>query len=232
MIEEPAMRCDPADRFALCIESCAQAVVVVRAVHVVLDVFLARPDHLHRSLDLLGNPHGAHRPVELQAAPESTTEQMIVEADLLPFQVGDFHDGRLRQPRNLCADPDVAAILGHLHRAIHRLHRRVRQERLLVNRIDLLHGPRMGRHGIAVMPRHRAGLFRRGCQLSRDVGGGELRVRSRVPLGSRGSETLLGRPRMIRDDRDSVVQANHLTDAGHRFRLRFIDRDEFSAEGR
>ena len=222
----------PGHRFALCVDSRAQAVVVVRAIHVVLDVFLARPDHLHRPLHLLGNLHGAHRPVELEAAPESATEQMIVDADLLPFQAGDLHDGRLRETRNLRADPDVAAVLGHLHGAVHRLHRRVRQKRLLVDGVDLLRGLRDRCGGIAVMPRHRAGLFRRGGKLSNDVGRGELRVRSRIPLRSRGSETLLGRPGMNGDDRDGVVQADDLTDAGHRLRLRFIDRDELSAEGR
>ena len=222
----------PASHLALCVDSRAQAVVVVRAIHVVLDVFLARPDHLHRSLHLLGNLHGAHRAVVLEAAPEATTEQMIVDADLLPLQAGDFHDRRLRAAGNLCADPDVAAVLGHLHGAVHRFHRRVRQEGLLVDSVDLLCGLRDGRGGIAVMPRHRAGLFRRSGKLSNDVGRGELRVRSRIPLRSGGSETLLGRPGMNGYDRDGVVQADHLGHAGHRLRLRFIDRDELAAEGR
>ena len=50
MIDEPAMRCDQPTALALCIESRAHAVVVVGAIHVVLDVFFPRPDHLHRPL--------------------------------------------------------------------------------------------------------------------------------------------------------------------------------------
>ena len=55
---------------------------------------------------------------------------------------------------------------------------------------------------------------------------------SRVPLRSRGGEALLRRPRMDGDDRDRVVEAHDLAHAGHGFRLRFVDRDELSAEGR
>ena len=73
----------PGYRLALCVDARAQAVVVVRAIHVVLDVFLARPDHLHRPLHLLRDLHGAHGPVVLEAAAESAAEQMIVDADLL-----------------------------------------------------------------------------------------------------------------------------------------------------
>jgi coenzyme F420-reducing hydrogenase gamma subunit len=42
MIDDPVMRCDHAI-LALYVNACANAVVVVRAIHVVLDVF-ARPD--------------------------------------------------------------------------------------------------------------------------------------------------------------------------------------------
>ena len=82
------------------------------------------------------------------------------------------------------------------------------------------------------MPRDRAGLFRRGGEPSNDVGRRQLRVRPRVPLRSGGSEALLGRPGMNGHDRDGVVQADDLADAGHRLRLRFVDRDELAAEGR
>src|SRR5882724_6246929 len=189
-----AMR--PRYRFSLCVQSCAQAVVVIRAIHIVLDVFLPRPDYLDRSLYLLGNLHGPHRAVELEAAAEPATEQMIVDTDLLPSQAGDFHDGRLRETRNLCADPNLAAVVSHVHSAVHRLHCRVSKKRLLVNSVDLLRGLRNGRWGIAVIPRYRSGLFRRGGKLSNDVGRRETRVRSRIPLRSCGSQTLLGRPGM------------------------------------
>src|SRR5882724_13107714 len=155
-----AMR--PRYRFSLCVQSCAQAVIVIRAIHIVLDVFLPRPDYLDRSLHLLGNLHGPHRAVELEAAAEPATEQMIVDTDLLPLQSGDFHYGRLRETRNLCADPDVAAVRGHAHSAVHRLHRRVRKKGLLVNSVNFLRGPCDGCGCVAVMTRDSSGPFRRG----------------------------------------------------------------------
>src|SRR4029453_17595907 len=102
---------------------------------------------------------------------------------------------------NLCAYPDIAAVLGHLDGAVHRLHRRMRQEGLLVNGVDLLCGLRNGCGSITVIPRYRARLLRRGGKLSNDVGRGEPRVRPRVPLRSGGSETLLGGPGMNSYDR-------------------------------
>ena len=122
-----AMR--PGHRLALRVHSCAQAVVVVRPIHVVLDVFLARPDHLDRSAHVLRDLDGAHGTVELEAAAESAAEQMIVDAHLLALQAGELHDGRLRESRDLRADPDVAAFLRHVHGAVHRLHRSRARER-------------------------------------------------------------------------------------------------------
>ena len=129
-----AMR--PGHGLALRVHARADAVVVIRPVHVVLDVFLARPDHLHRPAHVLRDLHGAHGAVELEAAAESAAEQVIVDAHLLALQAGELHDGRLRDARNLRADPDVAAFLRQVHGAVHRLHRRVREERLLVDRVD------------------------------------------------------------------------------------------------
>ena len=222
----------PRYRLALRVHSRAQAVVVVRAIHVVLDVFLTRPDHLDGPPHLPGDLHGPHRAVVLEAAAESAAQQMIVDADLLPRQAGELHDRCLRHARDLRADPDVATFLRQVHGAVHRLHRRVRKKGLLVDGVDLLRGPRNSRGRIAIMTRERAGLFRCGGKLGNDVGRGDLRVRSRVPLRSRGSQTLLGRPRVNGYHCDRVVEPYNLAHAGYRLRLRFIDGDEPSTEGR
>ena len=100
--------------------------------------------------------------------------------------------------------------LRHLHGAVHRLHRRVREERLLVDGLDLLRGLADGRGGVAVVTRDRAGLLRGGGELRDDVGGRELRVRARVPLRIGSGEALLGGPGVDRDDGDRVVQAHDL----------------------
>src|SRR5205823_6012160 len=48
----------PGDRLALGIEAGRDAIIVIRPVHVVLDVFLAAPEHLHRAGDLFRDLHG------------------------------------------------------------------------------------------------------------------------------------------------------------------------------
>ena len=103
----------PRHRLALRVDARADAVVVVRPIHVVLDVFLARPDHLYRPSHLLRDLHGAHGAVELEAPAESAAQQMIVDAHLLALEAGELHHRGLREAGNLRADPDVAAVLGH-----------------------------------------------------------------------------------------------------------------------
>src|SRR5215470_9205520 len=76
-----AMR--PGDRLALRVHARAESIVVIRPIHVVLDVFLARPDDLDGPLHLLRDLNGPHGTVELEAAAESAAQQMIVNADLL-----------------------------------------------------------------------------------------------------------------------------------------------------
>ena len=73
----------PGERLALRVDARADAVVVVRPIHVVLDVFLARPDHLHGPAHLLRDLHGAHGPVVLEAPAEPAAEQVVVDAHLL-----------------------------------------------------------------------------------------------------------------------------------------------------
>ena len=86
MMEEPAMRCDHATGLSLRVHARAQAVVVVRAIHVVLDVFLARPDHLDGPPHVLRDLHRPHGAVVLEAAAEPAAEQVIVDAHLLALR--------------------------------------------------------------------------------------------------------------------------------------------------
>src|SRR5262245_12890039 len=68
----------PAHRLASRIEPRADAVVIVWAVQVVLNVFLARPDHLHRPTHLLRDLHRPHGPVVVETAAESAAQQVVV----------------------------------------------------------------------------------------------------------------------------------------------------------
>ena len=84
------MRCDHATALPCASTPALSAVVVVRAVHVVLDVFLARPDHLDRPAHVLRDLHRPHGAVELEAAAESAAQQMIVDAHLLALEAGEL----------------------------------------------------------------------------------------------------------------------------------------------
>ena len=91
---------------------------------------------------------------------------------LLALQTGELHDRGLRQTWDLRADPDVATVLCHLHGAVHRFHRGVREKRLLVDRLDLSRGASDRNGGIAFMSRHGAGTLRCPLQLRDDVRSG------------------------------------------------------------
>ena len=80
----------PGNRIAGRIKSGRQPVEIVRPIHIVLDVFLAAPDHLHRTIDVLGDLDSQHRAIGLQPSAEATANQMIVNLDCILRQTGEF----------------------------------------------------------------------------------------------------------------------------------------------
>ena len=149
------------DRRAADVQGRGHAVIVERPVDVVLDVLLAGPDHLHRALDLLGDLHRLGDAVDLQPAAEAAAEQVIVDLDLVQRQAGDLRCRRLRAGQDLRAHPDVAAIRAHVHRAVHRLHGGVGQQRELVDRLECAGGARHGLGDIAILHGDHAGPLQR-----------------------------------------------------------------------
>ena len=93
-----------------------------------------------------------------------------------------------------------------MNRAIHRLHRGVRKERNLIDRLDLGGGARHGLVGIADVLGDRARLERRLFELTRDVRGVELGVRTVVPLDHERCQSFLRRSHVIGHDGDGVVE--------------------------
>ena len=81
--------------------------------------------------------NGASDAVGLEPPAEAAADQMVVHDDLLQRQTGNLRRRRLAACHGLRADPDFAAVLADMNRAVHRLHRRVREERNLVGRHDL-----------------------------------------------------------------------------------------------
>ena len=158
----------PGDRHSFRIETGGHPVEPIGPVHVVLDIFLARPHDLHRAVDLLRDLDGANDAVGLQPPAEAAADQMIVDHDLVQRQAGGLRRRRLDARDGLAADPDFAAVLADMDRAVHRLHRRVREERNLVGRLDLGDGARHRLVDIADILRDRSRIERRLFELGRD----------------------------------------------------------------
>ena len=127
----------PGDRHSFLVEAGGQPVEEIGPVHVVLDVLLARPHDLDGTVDLLGDLDGARDAIGLQPPAEPAADQMVVDHDLVQRQARGLRRRRLGARDGLGADPDLAAVLADMNRAVHRLHRRVREERNLIGRLDL-----------------------------------------------------------------------------------------------
>ena len=76
-------------------------------------------------------------PSDLQPPAKAAADQMIVDHDLVQRQTGGLRRRCLCACDGLGADPDFAAVLADMNRAVHRLHRRVREEGNLVGGLDL-----------------------------------------------------------------------------------------------
>ncbi len=185
----------PGDRLSLLIETGRHPVEEIRPVHVVLDVFLARPHDLHGTIDLLRDLHGANDAIDLQPPAKAAADQMVVDHHLVQRQAGSLRCHRLSSRDDLIADPDFAAVLADMHRAVHRLHRRVREERNLVGRLELRDGARHRLVDVADVLRDRPCIERRLFKLvPRSLVGVEPGVRTVVPFDHQRRQTLSSQP--------------------------------------
>src|SRR5262249_35211520 len=108
------------------VEAGGDAIVVIGAVHVLLDVFLAAPDNLDWMAQLLANERCLYDEVELKPSAEATAEEMVVDTHLIDGESTHARYGFLRSRRNLRADPYIAGTRRHGYRTIHWLHCSVR----------------------------------------------------------------------------------------------------------
>src|SRR5713101_1596087 len=107
----------PGNRHSLVIETRGNAVEETGPIHVVLDIFLAGPNDLHRTVYLHSDLNSAGDAVNLQPATEAAADQVIVNHDLVQRQSGGFCGGGLGSRDDLVADPDFAAVLADMNRA-------------------------------------------------------------------------------------------------------------------
>ena len=146
----------------------------------------------------LRDAHGLGHVVDLEPATEAAAEQMVVDHDLLQREAGDLGRGRLRAAQHLRAGPHLAAVLPHVDRAVHRLHRGVREERRLVHRFDLLAAPASAARGVALASARRTpGSRDAASSPCDDVGGAQLAVRPVVPADGERRQPLLRRPHVV-----------------------------------
>src|SRR5215510_6569014 len=96
----------PGDRHTILVETGRYPVEETGPIHVVLDVFLAGPHDLDRTVDVFGDLDGTNDAVDLQPPAKPTAEQMIVDDDLVQRQTGGLRRRRLGARHDLRADPD------------------------------------------------------------------------------------------------------------------------------
>ena len=85
----------PRDRLTFRIQCRRKAVVVIRSIHIVLDVRFAIPDHLDGALYLLADPHGQGDIVDLQAPAECSAQVEVMDDDSFRRQADDLGGRRL-----------------------------------------------------------------------------------------------------------------------------------------
>ena len=103
----------------------------IAAAHVVL----ARPGHLHRTIDRLRHLGRLGGIVGEQPAAEAAAHHHAVQRDRRLRQAGHLGDLRQRPHISLGRRPDLGASGLHVRGAVHRLHRCVRLERKDVSRL-------------------------------------------------------------------------------------------------
>jgi hypothetical protein len=222
----------PRDRHSALVEAGGDAVEEIGPIHVVLDVFLARPHDLDGALDLLRDLHGARDTVALQAAPKTAADQMIVDDDLVERQSRDFRGRGLAAADGLVADPHFAAVAADMHGAVHRLERCMREKRNLILRLDLGDGARHRLVDVSDVLRDSPRFARGLLELAGDVVGRELRERPVIPFDDERGQSFLRGAHVIGDDGDGIVEADDLAHALDGFRSRVVHALHATAEDR
>ncbi len=123
--------------------------------------------------------------------------------------------GRLRSLRVLRSTPDLATLIGHARRAVHRLHARVRQIGSLVSRLDALRRSRKSGLNIPVVASHDAWLIEAGSQQVRNLLTVEPGEAAGIVVHLDSLEGFARLPIGLRKDHHTVGQRNGSAVRGH-----------------
>src|SRR3984957_4595419 len=201
----------PADDFAVG-QGRGDGVAIDRTKNIMLDVFFAGPHDLDGAIDLLGYAHGRDHHVGLELAAKTAAEQVVVDDYLLDRQPRRLRRLRLHAGHDLRAGPDLASIGRDVNRGVDRFHRRVREKRQFVSRLQPVAGGEAFldiAYGLGVP----AVLFAGRAQIPPDVVRTDASVRAFVPVDHERIDAFLGRPHMIADHRDHVIEHHNLAHA-------------------
>jgi len=208
-----------------------QGIAVHGPVHVVLNVLFARPDHLDRPIHPLGNLHGRAHHVGLESAAETAADQMVVHYNFIDRQSRDLGRRGLRPGEHLGAHPHLAPRRRDVHRAVHRFHGGMCEEGQLILRFQQV-ALSQSLGDVSRGLGDRAFGFACGTELLPDVIGRHRGMRPFVPREIERGQALLGRPHVIADHRDKILEHDHLPYARDFPGLDIVDVPDFAAEHR
>src|SRR5579862_1776833 len=110
------------------LDSGLQPIVIERTITLLSDVLFARPDHFDGTCDVLRYAGGLADTVDLESPAKAAPNEVVIDRDFGGVNAEHLRRHALRESRYLRSDPDLAAPIMHMNRAIHRLHGGVREE--------------------------------------------------------------------------------------------------------
>ena len=224
----------PRCRHSLRIQCDARAMQIHRPVIAAADIVLAAPDRFHRQTRRLGDFDRLADEIRCRCCPasEAAAKKHRVDLDLLGRQPGDSGRHHLIEGLELRAGPDLAGIGTDLHRAVQRLHRRMREIGHHVLKIHCLVGFCQGRGNIACGHHRRAFGLRQRAETVAQRDRVERRIRTGVPIDLQGIAAQFCRPVVIRHDGHTTRHLHHLADTSHLQGGAVIQRLDGAAEHR
>ena len=231
----------PSQGAPLFVEGSRQAVQGHGPEEAVLDVVLARPQHLHGRAHRLADLRGLRREVGVVAAAEAPAQQGRVDGDLLGRHPRDLGHDPLRPLGALAGQPRLDGVGLHVDGGVHGLHGGVAHEGQLVDGLHLAGGAAERGLGVAVAAAHLARLGDELLHLLAEGGTALGHVQPGVPLDAQGQPPLDRGPGALGHDRHSSGSEravgtrggdlDHVLHARHRFRLRGVEADRLAADG-
>lgn len=120
-----------------------------RPVGVVAEILFPTPDDLDRAAGGLCNQDRDLREIREQPPPKAAAQQRSVDDDLVVGETQHLLGDSVGDLDALCRDPQLAPIVRHMGRAVHRLHRRVRLHRDFEDSLKRAVGSRQNGRSVA-----------------------------------------------------------------------------------